>query len=114
MTADGWKCFLSAREFTPKAIHNYIIVLPFGVEGVDNYLQFLSSTTMFGYKFHEYFSDLQFIPTCSSALKNTHTMFGNSPVSVSRVQFIPTCSSALRNAHTRCSGIALKSSTRIQ
>ena len=38
MTADGWKCFLSAREFTPKAIYNYIIVLPFGVEGVDNCL----------------------------------------------------------------------------
>ena len=50
MTADGWKCFLSAREFTPKAIHNYIIVLPFGVEGVDNYLQFLSSTTIREYK----------------------------------------------------------------
>ena len=53
MTADGWKCFLSAREFTPKAIHNYIIVLPFGVEGVDNYLQFLSSTTIREYKSHE-------------------------------------------------------------
>ena len=26
MTADGWKCFLSAREFTPKAIYNYSIV----------------------------------------------------------------------------------------
>ena len=53
MTADGWKCFLSAREFTPKAIYNYSIVLPFGVEGVDNYLQFLSSTTIREYKYHE-------------------------------------------------------------
>ena len=50
MTADGWKCFLSAREFTPKAIYNYSIARPFGVEGVDNYLQFLSSTTIREYK----------------------------------------------------------------
>ena len=44
---------LGHRGRDPLMPYNYIIVLPFGVEGVDNYLQFLSSTTIREYKSHE-------------------------------------------------------------